>query len=115
MIIRQLANLAAPRGLVQRLQGRPVLPMIFLCRGCFPPEFYGAVCRVLWYKNRSQGSTCPSGVVAVLTAERSGRNGVGIILKDEPVLVTDKIRRSGDALALVAAEDRQNAAAALEN
>ena len=51
----------------------------------------------------------------MLTAESiPGRNGVGIILKDEPVLVTDKIRRSGDALALVAAEDRQIAAAALE-
>lgn len=56
-----------------------------------------------------------SGVVAVLTAaDIPGRNGVGIILKDEPVLVTDKIRRVGDALALVAAENRHIAAAALE-
>ncbi len=55
------------------------------------------------------------GVAAVLTAESiPGRNGVGIILKDEPVLVTDKIRRVGDALALVAAEDQHIAAAALE-
>jgi len=40
--------------------------------------------------------------------------GVGIILKDEPVLVHDKIRRIGDAIALVAAETEQAAEAALK-
>ncbi len=56
-----------------------------------------------------------SGVAAILTAaDIPGRNGVGIIIKDEPVLVTDKIRRVGDALALVAAENRTVAARALE-
>lgn len=55
------------------------------------------------------------GVAAVLTAtDIPGRNGIGIIIKDEPVLVTDKIRRVGDALALVAAEDRHIAVAALD-
>jgi len=45
------------------------------------------------------------GVAAVLTAKDiPGGNGVGIIFKDEPVLVTDRIRRAGDALALVAAD-----------
>jgi len=55
------------------------------------------------------------GVAAVLTAEDiPGRNGVGIIIKDEPVLVTDKIRRVGDALAIIAAETKDIAEAALQ-
>ncbi len=55
------------------------------------------------------------GVAAVLTsADIPGRNGVGIIIKDEPILVADKIRRVGDALALVAAENRHAATAALK-
>lgn len=55
------------------------------------------------------------GVLCVLTAKDiPGENGVGIILKDEPILVTDKIRRVGDALALVAAENKQIAEEALE-
>ena len=41
-------------------------------------------------------------------------SGVGIILKDEPVLVHDKIRRIGDAIALVAAETEQAAEAAVK-
>ncbi|MGN1007505.1 MAG: xanthine dehydrogenase family protein molybdopterin-binding subunit [Butyricicoccus sp.] len=48
------------------------------------------------------------GVVCVLTAKDiPGRNRIGIILKDEPVLVDDKVRRIGDAVALVAAETRE--------
>jgi len=42
------------------------------------------------------------GVEAVYTAaDIPGENRVGIIVKDEPVLVEDRIRRAGDALALV--------------
>ncbi len=53
------------------------------------------------------------GVVRVLTAnDVPGPNGVGIIIKDEPVLCKDKIRRIGDALALVIAESEEEAAAA---
>ena len=48
------------------------------------------------------------GVVCVLTAKDiPGRNLVGIILKDEPVLAEQKVRRYGDAVALVAAETRE--------
>jgi CO/xanthine dehydrogenase Mo-binding subunit len=55
------------------------------------------------------------GVVKILTyRDIPGENGVGIILKDEPVLVKDKIRRFGDAIALVAAETEQAAEEALE-
>ncbi len=48
------------------------------------------------------------GVIAVFTAKDvPGPNGVGMIIKDEPVLVGDKIRRYGDALALVVAETEE--------
>ncbi len=54
------------------------------------------------------------GVVAVYTAsDIPGENRVGIIVKDEPVLVDDRIRRVGDALALVVAESEEALAAAL--
>lgn len=60
----------------------------------------------------SEAAAVP-GVVAVLTAKDiPGPNGVGIIIKDEPVLVSDKIRRHGDALALVVAETEEIAIAA---
>lgn len=45
------------------------------------------------------------GVTAVYTAaDIPGENSIGIIIKDEPVLVKDRIRRAGDALALVVGE-----------
>jgi CO/xanthine dehydrogenase Mo-binding subunit len=48
------------------------------------------------------------GVIAVFTAKDvPGTNGVGMIIKDEPVLVGDKIRRYGDAVALVVAETEE--------
>lgn len=53
------------------------------------------------------------GVVAVFTAKDiPGTNGVGMILKDEPVLAGEKVRRHGDALALVVAETDAIATAA---
>ncbi len=55
------------------------------------------------------------GVHAVLTAKDvPGLNGHGIIFKDEPVLVSDKIRKIGDGLALVAAETDDIALQALK-
>lgn len=46
------------------------------------------------------------GVAAVLTyKDIPGGNLIGIINKDEPILVSDKIRRVGDALAIVVAEN----------
>ncbi|SDD48850.1 xanthine dehydrogenase family protein molybdopterin-binding subunit [Sporomusa acidovorans] len=54
------------------------------------------------------------GVVKVLTAnDIPGTNNNGIIVKDEPVLVKDKICRIGDAIALVAAESEKAAAEAV--
>ena len=55
------------------------------------------------------------GVVAVFTAEDiPASNSHGIIIKDEPVLVKDKIRKIGDPLALVVAETEESASQALE-
>jgi len=48
------------------------------------------------------------GVACVLTSKDiPGKNRIGIILKDEPVLVDDKVRRVGDAIAIVAAETQE--------
>ena len=45
------------------------------------------------------------GVAAVLDHTAiPGKNRFGIIVKDEPCLVDDKVRRYGDAIAVVAAE-----------
>jgi len=50
------------------------------------------------------------GVAVVLTAKDiPGANRVGIIIKDEPVLVEHKVRRVGDAVALVAASSWKTA------
>ncbi len=55
------------------------------------------------------------GVVAVLTyKDIPGRNGVGIITKEEPVLISDKIRRVGDALAVVVAINKKVVEKAIE-
>ena len=55
------------------------------------------------------------GVAAALTYEDNpGTNAYGIIVKDQPVLVADKVRCKGDALAIVAAETEAIASKALE-
>ncbi len=55
------------------------------------------------------------GVAAVLTAKDvPGRNGFGIIRKDQPVFAEDRVRYLGDAVAAVYAESEAQAQAALE-
>ncbi len=80
---------------------------------------YGAVKRsevasaILKNIDTSKAKALP-GVVSVLTyKDILGGNRVGIIIKDEPVLVDDNIRRIGDALAIVAAETKEIAEEAL--
>lgn len=54
------------------------------------------------------------GVVAVLTAsDVKGSNRQGVIRKDQPVLVDERVRHAGDALALVVAESPEILARAL--
>lgn len=55
------------------------------------------------------------GVVAVLTGrDVTGANRQGIVHKDQPVLATDKVRYSGDAVALVLAENRETLKQAID-
>lgn len=55
------------------------------------------------------------GVVAVFTAaDIPGRNRLGIINKDQPLLAVDKVRSTGDAVALIAAESAARAQQALD-
>lgn len=62
----------------------------------------------------SKASAMP-GVKAILTVKDvPGRNAYGTTIKDEPVLVADKIRKIGDPLALVLAETEKAAVLALE-
>ena len=54
------------------------------------------------------------GVVCVLDHTAiPGKNRFGIIVKDEPCLVDDKVRRYGDAIAVVAAETKEILGAAI--
>jgi CO/xanthine dehydrogenase Mo-binding subunit len=55
-----------------------------------------------------------SGVIKILTgADVPGPNRQGIVHKDQPVLVADKVRYSGDAVALVIAQDKETLKKAL--
>lgn len=85
-----------------------------------PNMLYGAVVRssvasAYVRKIDAKPALALPGVVCVLTCrDIPGKNRIGIILKDEPILVDDKVRRYGDAIALVAAEDRETAEQAAE-
>ncbi len=85
-----------------------------------PNQLYGGVFRskvlhaVIKKFDASEALKIP-GVVSVLTSKDiPGGNRVGIIFKDEPVLVDDKVRRYGDAIAVVAAETPELVNEALE-
>jgi len=55
------------------------------------------------------------GVVKIIThKDIPGENSLGMIIKDEPVLVENTIRRYGDPLCLIAAETKEAAEAAAE-
>ena len=86
----------------------------------FENMLFGAVKRsevpsaILKNIDTSKAKALP-GVISVLTyKDIPGGNRIGIILKDEPILVDDNIRRIGDALAIVAAETKEIAEEALK-
>ena len=55
------------------------------------------------------------GVIRVLThKDITGSNRQGVIRKDQPVLVNDKVRHCGDAMALVLAEDKESLRQAID-
>lgn len=61
-----------------------------------------------------EGALRSQGVIAVLTHhDVRGTNRQGVVRKDQPVLVDDRIRHCGDAVALVLAEDRESLQRAL--
>ncbi|MBR0172423.1 MAG: xanthine dehydrogenase family protein [Lachnospiraceae bacterium] len=86
----------------------------------FPHMLYGGVFRStiahgVIKKFDASAALKIDGVVCVLTSKDiPGKNRIGIILKDEPVLVDDKIRRQGDAIAVVAAETPEKVREALD-
>lgn len=56
-----------------------------------------------------------SGVIRVLThKDITGTNRQGVIRKDQAVLVNDKVRHCGDAIALVLAEDKESLKQAID-
>lgn len=54
----------------------------------------------------TEAENLPGVIAAVTHRDIAGTNRQGVVRKDQPVLVDEKIRHCGDALALVVAEDR---------
>jgi CO/xanthine dehydrogenase Mo-binding subunit len=93
-------------GAVERLKGHPVFsadiqveaPVVL--RALRSPKTHARVVGIDLHK-----AAQIKGVVRIFTAKDiPGKNSVGIINKDQPLLVPDKVRFVGDAIALVAAE-----------
>ncbi|MBN1484030.1 MAG: molybdopterin-dependent oxidoreductase [Chloroflexia bacterium] len=86
----------------------------------FPGLLYGATLRAAHPHARirsidTAGAEQMPGVHAVLTyRDVPGRDRHGLVIHDWPVLCQDKVRYLGDAVAIVAAESPEIAAAALE-
>ncbi len=63
----------------------------------------------------TEAAEAAPGVRALLTADRlpaGGENRVGVIVDDQPLLATDRLRYRGECIAVVAAESEAEAAAA---
>ncbi|NLN59407.1 MAG: molybdopterin-dependent oxidoreductase [Deltaproteobacteria bacterium] len=66
-------------------------------------------------KIETKAAAAVPGVIAILTAQDiGGTNRIGPIQRDQPVLVEDRVRFIGDAVALVAAESLEVAAKAVQ-
>lgn len=101
---------------VPKVRGEPV----YMTDRDFRDPCHGRVLRARYPHARirridpSRARSLP-GVLCVLTWEDvPALNGFGIVIPDQPVLCRDKVRMTGDAVALVAAETPQIAARALE-
>ncbi len=86
----------------------------------FPGMLHGATLRAAHPHARilaieTEAAKALPGVRAVLTAaDVPGQNRHGLVYEDWPVLCADKVRYTGDAVAIVAAETPEQAAAALD-
>ena len=77
--------------------------------------FRSKVCSATIKKLDISKAQAHPGVACVLTyKDIPNSNRIGIIIKDEPVLVDDKVRRYGDAIAIVAADTPERVNEALE-
>jgi xanthine dehydrogenase D subunit len=85
----------------------------------FPDMLWGAVLRsehphALIRGIDTSKAEAMEGVVTVMThRDVPGLNGFGIVIPDQPVLCSDKVRYMGDAIALVAAVSKEKAREAL--
>lgn len=92
---------------------------VYLTDRTFPNACYGRVLRSKYPHAKirridTSKARALDGVLCVLThADVPGLNGFGIVIPDQQVLCKEKVRMLGDAVALVAAETPEIAAAAL--
>lgn len=88
-----------------KVSGKAVFP----ADANLPNQIYGVVVRSphaharIRRINVTEARELP-GVVAVLTAQDVPHNGHGVLFRDQPVLVAERVRMSGDPVAVVAAE-----------
>ncbi len=103
-------------GVVERLKGEPIFsadlkldqPLILKVLRSTKPH-----ANIL--KIDFQKALQIEGVVRIFTAEDiPGKNNIGIINKDQPLLAADKVRSLADPIALVAAESEEAAQSALK-
>lgn len=86
----------------------------------FPGMLYGKVLRAKYPHAKilnidiSKAKTLKGVVVVVTHEDVPGTNGFGIVIPDQPVLCSDKVRYIGDAVAAVAAETEQIAEEAIK-
>jgi len=106
----------ARRGSVERVRGNPIfcadleLENPLVLKALRSDRAHARIVRI----DTGRAGRIP-GVVRIFTAsDIPGKNLAGIINKDHPLLVPDKVRHVGDAVALVAAESEDAASAALE-
>ena len=98
-------------GAVERLKGEPIFSAdLELEHPLTLKVLRSTRAHALITKIDIEGALQVKGVVGVFTADDvPGNNLTGIINKDRPLLVSDKVRFVGDAIALIAAENEEAA------
>jgi len=114
--MKSIGKNIARRGARERLKGMPVfcadleLEKPLTLKVLRSPRAHARILRI-----DVERAAKLKGVVRIFTAaDIPGKNLAGIINKDHPLLVPDKVRHVGDAVALVAAESEEAAESALD-